>query len=668
MSGRIRMGTFSASTSNAGEAWIGRASDRAAGTLTVQLGVDANKVFEVVDNAWSTVIFNAGMNAFSYKGNAVLHAGNIGNYQAGGLVSRYNYPQGTYISDSTSAVTLSPDNVGATTVSMHNLHGLFGSWATTLTMSGYERYGAYQISGDYNATTPQLAIRNYNQTSAGWTSWVRLLSSANYSSYALPLTGGTITGDGYITFGPNSGWSRSLRVGGNGFQGSSTIASVATTNGNLHLDGATGGYAVYLNWYGGTSGTFFGNGASGQVGRVDGAGNASFSGQVSSSGNNGFANATWYGGVRNPIWYFGNSSTYGISYFQGAAGRDGIDTIGLHPNGTATATGSAFAVNSSNAFVNNNVVLHAGNYNNYVPQTFLGWSNYDANTLYNVGYARSAFTYANNAPWTGPLAMLPAQGYDLQFNAQYAGDEMSFRARNGDNGTWRPWKRVLTDYNISSFAVVGGSSPTFSEIYHNNWVRSNGTGGHYWQNYGRGLWVADGEFSYGNIGTYGSGLNGWRGYGVYPNNLVLMANGSTWGFYSPTGGIWYMISDSAGNTTFNGNVTAYSDLRLKQNVREIDNVIARRDTLAKAAIKYERDGRTRVGYGAQTLRDNGCEEFVLEADDALKLATGLGTLSVDYGETAAVLAVVSKMTDDRVADLEAKVARLELALSKLIGD
>ena len=46
----------------------------------------------------------------------------------------------------------------------------------------------------------------------------------------------------------------------------------------------------------------------------------------------------------------------------------------------------------------------------------------------------------------------------------------------------------------------------------------------------------------------------------------------------------------------------------------------------------------------------------------MKLVTGMGTLSVDYGETAAVLAVVSKMTDDRVEALEIRVAELEQLL------
>jgi len=72
-------------------------------------------------------------------------------------------------------------------------------------------------------------------------------------------------GNNYITFGPNSSWSRYLRVGGNGYQGSSTVANIATTNGNLHLDAASGGFATYLNYYAGTVGVGFGNGSSAAV-------------------------------------------------------------------------------------------------------------------------------------------------------------------------------------------------------------------------------------------------------------------------------------------------------------------------------------------------------------------------------------------------------------------
>jgi hypothetical protein len=54
-----------------------------------------------------------------------------------------------------------------------------------------------------------------------------------------------------------------LQIGGNGTLGISRtnlIASVVTTDGNLHIDaGST--KATYLNFYSGTGGTLFGNGA-----------------------------------------------------------------------------------------------------------------------------------------------------------------------------------------------------------------------------------------------------------------------------------------------------------------------------------------------------------------------------------------------------------------------
>ena len=65
---------------------------------------------------------------------------------------------------------------------------------------------------------------------------------------------------------------------------------------------------------------------------------------------------------------------------------------------------------------------------------------------------RSAFTYSNGAPLTGCIAHFGAAGYGIQLNGDYGGDSFSMRSRNGDNATWRPWKRLLTDYNYNSYS------------------------------------------------------------------------------------------------------------------------------------------------------------------------------------------------------------------------
>lgn len=67
----------------------------------------------------------------------------------------------------------------------------------------------------------------------------------------------TVATDKYIDFGPNSSWSQTLRIGGNGHTDSSK-ASVVTTDGNLHIDSKED-KKIYLNYYTG-AGINFGGG------------------------------------------------------------------------------------------------------------------------------------------------------------------------------------------------------------------------------------------------------------------------------------------------------------------------------------------------------------------------------------------------------------------------
>jgi len=83
----IRMGVFPNSTSNSGEAWIGRASDRNSGTMTVQLGGGSasSRSFEVVDYAWSKVLFNVN-SAGNLATTGRIHAGTYGNASRGSFL------------------------------------------------------------------------------------------------------------------------------------------------------------------------------------------------------------------------------------------------------------------------------------------------------------------------------------------------------------------------------------------------------------------------------------------------------------------------------------------------------------------------------------------------------------------------------------------------------
>jgi hypothetical protein len=225
--------------------------------------------------------------------------------------------------------------------------------------------------------------------------------------------------------------------------------------------------------------------------------------------------------------------------------------------------------------------------------------------------------------------------------------------------------------------VEGNHLRSRNELYVQNWMRSLTNAGWYFDNLGRGMCAPElNGHGFGHIAPYGVGRNGWHGFNLSASpGITLMCNDSSeFGFHREGVG-WLQTSNYNGDVTFRGNVTAYSDLRLKTLVGggKIDRVRERRDNLAASAIMYRRnDGndRVRIGYGAQTLRAGGNAELVHEADDIRKFTddTNTGTLSVDYGESAAILAVASKETDDKVAELEARIEQLEAFIKRMIAD
>ena len=187
-------------------------------------------------------------------------------------------------------------------------------------------------------------------------------------------------------------------------------------------------------------------------------------------------------------------------------------------------------------------------------------------------------------------------------------------------------------------------------------IRSDGAVN--WNSRGRGLVVADSGASYGNVNVSGSGLNGWQGWAI--NNWAsFMSNGTDVGIHSPAFGDWLLRFDSNRDAFFPRNVAAYSDERLKDNKRPIDNVRDRRRGMAKAAMLYERHDTpdaTRIGFGAQTLQKTN-PELVFTSNDLAE------TLAVNYSDGVALLAADADILDERITTLEEKIARLEALLA-----
>ena len=188
----------------------------------------------------------------------------------------------------------------------------------------------------------------YVNTSAFSWKGTEVFTANNYTTLDarfVNATGDTMTGslgfaqDKHIEFAPNSSYGAKLRVGGNGRTASNDglTASVTTTNGNVHIDGASGSRGVYLNYYAGTDGVKFGNGAGANVGTVDAAGNMVMNGTITAP----TVNTKTIQGQGSSIGW-GSLDVTGIK--GGYAGFNFTDAghwFGVQPNGLSGVWNSA---------------------------------------------------------------------------------------------------------------------------------------------------------------------------------------------------------------------------------------------------------------------------------------------------------------------------------------
>ena len=104
---------------------------------------------------------------------------------------------------------------------------------------------------------------------------------------------------------------------------------------------------------------------------------------------------------------------------------------------------------------------------------------------------------------------------------------------------------------------------------------------------------------------------------------------------------------SAGAATFNNDVTAFSDKRLKTDIKNIDNALSK--VMKMQGVYYKRndidDAKEQVGVLAQDIEEV-LPQVVLTADDDFK------TKSVDYGKICSVLIEAIKDLKQQVDELK----------------
>jgi hypothetical protein len=279
--------------------------------------------------------------------------------------------------------------------------------------------------------------------------WLRINQNNNFSN-------GIYCGTGILrTDGP-------LQVGGNGasflangsgttigtlagttnvwhlFYGSDTTTSGrlrATTGGNVHLD-SSGSGILYLNYYTGSGGVYFGNGATGANAYVTAAG--AFTG----------------------------------TNFSGA---------GTGLTGTATSFTAGSAINATSADALSGVALSRIVYGDGARGRSVVKTGLSANTLGEEN--SSGFYFGNNTTgmpttdwwnWNGTIGNSwgTTDGYGFQTAGSFWSDD--FRMRRLTSGTWQPWVSLIHSGTIGSqsvnYANSSGSASTAAEATNNFFI------------------------------------------------------------------------------------------------------------------------------------------------------------------------------------------------------
>jgi len=374
------------------------------------------------------------------------------------------------------------------------------------------------------------AMAHRYASNSSWSDWKVILDANNYSSYALPLTGGTVTG---ITK----------------FKGSAASQILQSRNlVGLNTD-ATAQDSLYLQYNNNTSDTvFFGATAGGSIS----SNGTQYSGNAATATKLGTANV---GTATKPIYLSAGTAT-ACTYSLGASTNGGtVNQLAYYSGANAISSSSALYYTS----VNSTATTPA-------TRTILG--------VYGATYGNTA---ANMISGTAGLFSYGDGGPQIDFNAGVSGTQAGalIFTDHDSAATGASWHFVSnqTDWNVTSKRFhartgisVGTNLPTTT---HNLYVNgtgsvttslispilgvnaSNGTSG------GISLYNGAGSIdTYGiafryttNQGKHGYVQGDWATYLTMSNN-----NGRGWVFKrSSVGGVASISTD--GDAVFNGSVT-----------------------------------------------------------------------------------------------------------------
>jgi hypothetical protein len=478
-----------------------------------------------------------------------------------------------------------------------------------------------------------------------------ILHAGNYNSYALPLSGGVMTGsivnntDGAVIIESNATennnwlWKENAKQWGlfwfnRGSQSGQTIGGYSTIGAELMFMGAgIAGIDMPSGWTGYIAGS--------KIAAMI----SNYNGYIYSASTVYAATSMVVGG--NTVWHAGNLTnnnqlTNGAGYITSSSSISGNAATATNVAWSGVTSKPAGWLDTTNLIIDN----VPGSTVNLVPSGFYQNYNGDGNPT------GTWFNYINVRHSN------PGNGHGFQIGMTYYDSNLWFRSYSG-SGSSNGWSRALatatdtypsnmnqyvrtTDdvthsiLRASSYVVTptiysGGGSITFGNNVGNFYVAPTSAS-----------WAEGISFTMPSTSTWG-GLRWRRERAGYDGNwavgytaldssddLVFVANNNG----AQVNNILRLTKagnvSTQGSFTASGDVTAYSDARVKENIFTIDNALEK--TLQLRGVYYNRtdkeDKSQKIGVIAQEIQQI-LPQVVQEQPD--------GMLSVAYGNIVGVL-------------------------------
>ena len=360
--------------------------------------------------------------------------------------------------------------------------------------------------------------------------------------------------------------------------------------------------------------------------------------------------------------------------------------------------------------------------NNYTSDTrywtgAMGWGRTDLITMFDQGsgfidtWSNPANQPAGTSHWVGFQASHYNGGYNSGYGIQIVGGPIQGLWHTSYWSSKRSWYKiamydlneysntfystVMYDSNDTGYRIDPNSSSQLRSVYANDWFRPQGCSGLYFQDYGYGMRAVQCEGGeYGNVATYGSGVNGWEGYNISGRAVFMHDGGSATGLYNDVENEWILYSlrnsytylyynggwrvraDSGGIRVNNwvyaeGDVIAYySDERLKDIEGDIENAL---DKVGKLRGFYYRNNKeaNMIGYEGNDLQigvsaqdvESVLPEIVYPAPKAERL--GYDYKTVKYDRLVPLLVNAINEQKDIVESQKEEIEYLKSELSEM---